>query len=279
LERSLSELRKCEELDPRDPAIPNSIGGIYLEWRMWEEAKRAASHSLALDPQNVAGMHILFFGCLNGTGDIKEAAHILQTFPPQIESWGYIPGGVAGLINIGPYFSVIQRDFAAAFKAWGDEGSDPIANRLRLSARAVIHVLAGDAATAQVEMGKARDLVEAKLRDQPEDVDSMIQLSWISLALGRDADALRLARRAVEIVPLEKDALAGHFVLAALAEVQARAGQPAEAVNTLQRLLAMPAGLHASIHRLKIDSVWDPIRNDPGFQQLLAGKEQIGPNK
>jgi hypothetical protein len=47
----------------------------------------------------------------------------------------------------------------------------------------------------------------------------------------------------------------------------------------LQRLLSIPAGLNASIQRLKIDPVWDPIRNDPGFQELLAGKELIEPGK
>jgi hypothetical protein len=47
----------------------------------------------------------------------------------------------------------------------------------------------------------------------------------------------------------------------------------------LRRLLSAPAGFVVSIQRLKIDPVWDPIRNDPGFQQLLAGKELIGPNK
>jgi TolB-like protein/Tfp pilus assembly protein PilF len=278
-ERSLSELRKCEELDPRDPAIPDSIGGCYLDMRMWDEAKRAGLHSLALDPRNVGGMHIVFFSYLNGTGDIKEATRILQTFPPETGSWGYIPGGFVGIINLNAYLSVIERDFGSAYKAWGDESSDPTTNRMRLAARTVIHVLAGDAATAQVEMEKARELVEAKFREQPEDADSMIQLSWVNLALGRDAEALRHARQAIELVPLERDALAGTFCLAAFAEIQARAGQPAEAVKTLQRLLSMPAGLQSSIQRLKIDPVWDPIRNDPGFQQLLAGKELVGPNK
>jgi TolB-like protein/class 3 adenylate cyclase len=278
-ERSLSELKKCEELDPRDPAIPDSIGGIYLDLRMWEEARRAGLHSLALDPHNVGGMHIVFFSYLNGTGDIKEATRILRTFPPATGSWGYTPGGFIAIINLDAYLSVIHQDFGAAFKAWGNDSSNPTANRLRLSARAVLHVLAGDAPTAEGEIQKARDLLEAKLREQPEDVDSMIQLSWTNLALKRDAEAFRLARQAVEIVPVEKDAIAGPFCLAAFAEIQARVGQPSESVKTLQRLLSMPAGLQASIKRLKIDPVWDPIRNDPGFQQLLAGKEQIGPNK
>jgi len=41
----------------------------------------------------------------------------------------------------------------------------------------------------------------------------------------------------------------------------------------------MPIGFCISVQQLKIDPVWDRIRNDPGFQQLLAGKERIGPNK
>jgi hypothetical protein len=41
----------------------------------------------------------------------------------------------------------------------------------------------------------------------------------------------------------------------------------------------MPIGFYISIQQLKIDPVWDPVRTDPGFQQLLAGKRQIWPNK
>ena len=46
-----------------------------------------------------------------------------------------------------------------------------------------------------------------------------------------------------------------------------------------EKLLSIPAGETMSIVRLKIDAVWDPIRNDPGFQELLACKELVGPNK
>ncbi len=67
--------------------------------------------------------------------------------------------------------------------------------------------------------------------------------------------------------------------LASLAEIQARTGATGEAVSNLRRLLSIPAGEVVSIARLKIDPVWDPIRNDPGFQELLAGKELVGPGK
>ena len=107
----------------------------------------------------------------------------------------------------------------------------------------------------------------------------MMELSWVYLALGRNADALRLAREAADSIPIEKDAVAGPTFQIGLAQIEARAGAPEEAVKRLRHLLSIPAGQVASIARLKIDPVWDPIRDRPDFQQLLSGTEQIGPNK
>ena len=107
----------------------------------------------------------------------------------------------------------------------------------------------------------------------------MMELAWVYLALGRDADALRLAREAAASIPIEKDAVAGPTFQIGLAQIEARAGAPDEAVKRLRHLLSIPAGQVASIARLEIDPVWDPIRNRADFQQLLAGPEQIGPIK
>jgi serine/threonine-protein kinase len=80
-------------------------------------------------------------------------------------------------------------------------------------------------------------------------------------------------------MPIEKDALSGPTSQLVLAQIEARAGAPEEAINRLRRLLSIPAGDAASIALLKVDPVWDPIRNRPDFQQLLSGPEQVGPNK
>jgi hypothetical protein len=107
----------------------------------------------------------------------------------------------------------------------------------------------------------------------------MAELSWVYLALARNADALRLSRQAADTISIEKDALAGPIFELGLAQIEARAGTPEEAIKRLRRLLSIPAGGAVSIAALKMDPVWDPIRNRADFQQLLLGPEQIGPNK
>jgi len=105
----------------------------------------------------------------------------------------------------------------------------------------------------------------------------MTGLSWAYLALGRNSDALRFARQSADIISIEKDAVEGPNFQIGLAQIEARAGAPEEAIKRLRILLSIPAGVPASIAGLKTDPFWDPIRNRPDFQQLLSGPEQIGP--
>ena len=275
-ERALSELAKCEERNPRDATLPANIGGSYCYLRMWKEARRDGSRALVLDPHNFLAMHSVVLSYLFGAGDINAAKHVLATFG---QDRRLVYFGAIGNSGMEFYLHVIERDFAAALKTCETETGNPDEDRARLAARVAVHVLAGDVASAHDDIEKARALLEARLRERPSDQSAMMQLSWVNLALKRNAEALRLAHQASELMPVEKDSLAGPASLALLAEIQARAGEPAEAVKTLRRLLSIPAGLLISLHQLKIDAVWDPIRNDSGFQQLLAGKELIGPNK
>jgi serine/threonine-protein kinase len=247
---------------------------------MWEEANRAGQRALALDPRNMPGMVYVLLPSLEGTGDIEKASQLLAAFPTEllIAQSFKLGGDVCNIVGIWPYFYMIKRDYAAALKAWDKDNGEAPANRL--SARAAISVLAGNTSNAREEIESARALVEARLRERPDDRYALSQLSWIYVGLQRNSEALKVAQHLAELVPPEKDAVIGPEILANLAEIEARTGHATEAVQTLRQVLLLPAGMVASIARLKIDPVWDPIRNDPGFQQLLAeGKEQIGPNK
>jgi hypothetical protein len=172
------------------------------------------------------------------------------------------------------YLDVFEKHFADALKTLNVMSSETPEARLRqLEARVGIKVLAGESTEAKPECEQTRALLEARLAQQPEDRMASTALAWVYVCLSRNDDALRVAQHAADALPIEKDALAGPNLLAGLAEIKARTGRPEEAAKILHQLLTIPAGAYVSIARLKIDPVWDPIRNDPGFQKLLSGPE------
>ena len=276
-ERCLDELKRCLEHDPRSAYVMGNLARTYHELRMWKEAERIGKRAIEIDPYAGDAMGALLMTILNGRGDIKDALRLLATFPADSKITTSDVAGVANLTGQRAYVFVIARDFEAALKVWETAGKTAADERRRLSARAAIRVLAGNLTGAQAEAEKAKHLLEERLRERPDDILSISQLSWVYLALERNADALKFARQAAELLPPEKDAVFGNSALTGLAEIESRTGAAADAVTLLRRLLSIPSGGNASIARLKIDPVWDPIRDDPAFQQLLAGKEHIGP--
>jgi tetratricopeptide (TPR) repeat protein len=184
------------------------------------------------------------------------------------------------MIGMWVYLDVMERRFTDAFQAFDKEVVNKDLGRLQqLAGRAALRLLAGESDMAKSAGEEALPSLEARLRERPDDAFAMTELSWVYLALRRNADALRLSRQAADIISIEKDAFSGPNFQIGLAQIEARVGAPEEAIERLRRLLSIPAGWEVSIARLKTDPVWDPIRNRPDFQKLLSGPEQIGPNK
>jgi tetratricopeptide (TPR) repeat protein len=202
---------------------------------------------------------------------------VLETFPPDASLMADAAHmTVEGPLGLRAYLELLEGNFAVALQLFEKQGNGA-GEPARLSAKAAVHVLAGDAAGAMDEIETARHLVEARLQERPLDLDSMIQLSWIYLGLDRKSDALKLAQRAADFLPPEKDVLVGTFTLYNMAAIKARIGDATGAIDILRHLLAMPAGHEVSLVSLKTNPVWAPIRNNPNFQQLLMMKERVGP--
>ena len=273
--RSLAEDERALELDPRHAGIYTNIGGTYGLLRRWSDAERAFNRALALDPQNINASYHLGTTYINGTGDIRRARRLWEEGPAdpkgQVSPYGIV---ISQMIREDVYLDVLERHFADALKRWDLRPTNTAEERLnKLSARIGIQVLAGQNAAARPECEQARVLLESQRAEQPEDSTSVTELAWVYVCLGRYADALRVAQEAAEALPIEKDAIVGANFLLGLAQIEAHTGQSKEVVKTLRQLLTIPAGEYVSLTRLKIDPVWDPIRNDPGFQKLLSEPE------
>jgi TolB-like protein len=275
-EQSLVAAERAAELDPRDPSIPRDIGVTYAALRRWSDAERELNRALAVDPHYALAAGNLAATYINSTGDIRRARRALEGVPTEsgLGGAGSTPGTIANRIGLRAYLDVFEKHFADALKAWDTLPTNSPEARLRqLEARVGIQVIAGQGEVAKSECEQLRSLLETRLAERPEDRISMIALAWAYVCLGRDADALRVARQVADSLPIKKDALNGPSFLAALAEIEARTGHPEEAVKILRQLITAPAGGFVSIARLRIDPVWDPIRDDPGFQKLLSEPE------
>jgi TolB-like protein len=275
-ERSLVAAKRAAELDPRDPSIARDIGVTYLTLRRWTDAEHELTHALALDPhyalaaENLAGTYI------NSTGDIRRARRAFEggSAESALGGAGATQGTIRTMIGLRAYLDVFEKYFTDALKVWDTVPTNTPEERLRqLEARVGIQVLAGQGAVAKSECEQTRALLEARLAERPEDRVSLEALAWVYVCLGRNADALHVAQQAADSLPIEKDALIGPSFLAGLAEIEARTGRAEGAVKILRQLITAPAGISVSIARLKIDPVWDPIRNDPGFQKLISEPE------
>src|SRR4029453_17282989 len=221
----------AQELDPRDAGILVEIGNTYQALRLWKDAERTELRALAMDPHNKGAADTLLKANLSATGDAESARRAFDGFPVEIKSnlSGLAPGGYEGGVNvieaigIPVYLDLIQRRFSDAFEALEKEvAKNDREHLLQLVGRAVLRLLAGQTEAAKSAAVQALPLLEGRFRERPDDTLAITGLSWVYLALGRNADALRLSMQAADLMPIEKDAVDGPAFQSDLAQIEAR---------------------------------------------------------
>jgi hypothetical protein len=269
--QALAYFEKVLAVAPRDADTIGEFGVTLAMLRRYAEADRQMSLALSIDPNDVAPRNQLIATRLFGFGDIAGArkaddpAPFWQTGGPDA-----FTGDVLTLVNARVYPDVVARRFDAALHGLDGAPTATALERLdTASSRIAIRIIAGQRQIAQTECTDIAPQLQAELVRQPGSLRRKQQLAWVELCLGRDAAAIQAAREAVELLPVEKDAFWGPYQLVGLAQIDAQAHAPEEALQLIGRLLAMPAGTMMSVQRLKLDPVWDPLRKDTRFLKLI----------
>ena len=124
------------------------------------------------------------------------------------------------------------------------------------------------------EFEQSRDLLSKKTEATPNNALLLSSLAVVDALLKRNEEAIAEGQKAVEILPVSTDALDGPTVLTNLAVVYAWTGQTDQAFKQLATAAKIPRGIYYG--QLKRSPLWDPLRKDPRFAELLA---QLAPGK
>jgi TolB-like protein/Flp pilus assembly protein TadD len=265
---AIKEFKRAISLDPRDVGLWDQSGFVLGYSRQYGEALQDLEHALTIQPDHWDSLCGSAMIALAGDGDIARANAFMARVPASVD-----PQGQVRFVRY--RIALLTRDFARAVAVL--EGApdwiltDPVHTPVATAGlRGVALEAMGDTAAAHREFETAIQLLEEKITTGRSEPSLHAALGRAYAGLDRKSDAVREGAKAIELRPVSQDAFDGTFYLYNFAEIQARVGNTDEALSAIRQLLELSAGLVMSPALLRLDPAWDPIRNDPRFQQLIA---------
>lgn len=265
---ALRHLQRAAALDPADPRIGYHTVDIFFDLRRYEEAMAEQRRVIALMPNDLGEAFFLVRLAHSATGSKREMETWLATLSAEQRDsalvvslrkrWASTTGHLDEAIRldqIQPYF-----DFADSMDPQGTRRSQAILAALMLASR-------GEAAAARARLEKYPAQNRERVALDPENPEEWSELSRIELLLGNREEAMRCARKALELVPESVNPHKADRRRSDLAVVQAWSGEKEKALAELARSLQRPSG--AKVHILRTDQWWKPLHGDPRFEALL----------
>ena len=266
---ALRNLERAVELDPRNNDILFGTGFTYLCARDYKRAREIANRGLALPTKNNYARLLPVWIDFHEQADTGPWHAVLDKILAEN------PASARDLTRGRFFVSLCERDPVAAESVLATLDY-PVMNARGIGAvkfspayaRALVARMKGDAAGAYAAFSAARAQQEEAVRAAPDDASKLCFLGLIDASLGRKEEALREGRRAVELLPSTEDALNGTEVLYFYAVICAWTGEHDEAIQQLETLAKLPAGV--SYGEIRLDPFWDPLRGDPRFEKIVA---------
>ncbi len=281
-EEGLQNLERAVELDPRNFNTLQQISLSYQYLGRYAEAIAALDRVLAIVPDNVETRANRAEYELFWKADTRPLCQTIDAILAQG------PGAIARAASSWFDCALAERDPAAAERALVALGDNPCwgesaTNLSRSFGEGLLARMTKDETRARTAFEAARAQQEKIVQGQPDYGPTLCVLGLIDAALGRKDLALDEGRRAIALMPVEKDVKNGSLVLQYFAITAAWAGEKELALQQLEAGLRAPtASLMLSYGALKLLPFWDPLRGDPRFEKIvesLAPKESAAAAK
>jgi len=266
---STANFEKAASLNPKESWPLQNLAFNYEMLRNFDAANKTIDRGLEVDPGGLGLWEMKSKLAIAEKGDLsvsEKAFQAVKSMPMNNEQKLRIAGSRANVF-------LLERKYQEGLREAESLPDDVLhaAFEQHLSdkyyligfARKALH----DNAGARAAFLKAKDLLEAQLKQSPDSADMHIQLAKVLAYLGEKDAALAEAQRATELLPESKDAFGGPEIAAGMAEVHVILGDNGRAIEILDGLLSRPSAV--TVQGLKINPIWDPLRNDPRFQALL----------
>jgi TolB-like protein/Tfp pilus assembly protein PilF/predicted Ser/Thr protein kinase len=267
-EESTRTLERAIELDPRNVVLLRQIAAFnYPRLGRYTDAKSAWDRLLAITPDDVTAKADRSMVDLDWKGDTRPLHQMIDAIRATN------PTAVQRIAERWIICALAERDAAAANNALIAAGENPIVLSAenvfrRPFVEGVIARMTHDEAKARSAFTAARAEQEKIVQAQPNYGPALCVLGLIDAGLGRKEEALREGRRAVELLPVEKDAPHGVGMVKSLAIIAAWIGDKDLACEQLAIAIRGPSNL--SYGQLKLMPFWDPLRGDPRFEKIVA---------
>jgi TolB-like protein/predicted Ser/Thr protein kinase/Flp pilus assembly protein TadD len=262
---ALLNLERAVELDPRNVFVLQQTVLSYDYLRRYRDEAAILDRVLLIQPNDLetkATRAELEFDWKANTRPLHQLIDELRAKDP---------GALQSVADSWLVCALAERDTSAAINAVAALGEDGIGSTVQfrpLFLKGLIARMTKDDAKARAAFAAARVDQEKRVGAHPDDAGALCVLGLIDAALGRKAEALREGRRAVELLPVEKDAIDGTRVILSLARIAAWVGDSDLACEQLARATRLPVGV--SYGQLKLMPYWDPLRGDPCFEKVVA---------